>query len=207
MTPRERPHRRRRPRGGPAGGSHRKGRGNAPLGASPDQITLRVLKPASPGESPELELVPPGCARERDLDMEEVQAMLDAGELDIARDELLYLVSGCRQLLPAYQILGELALEEGNIGLAKGYFGFAYETVLPCLAGRDGGLPPGAGYNDAFVSAARGLARCLIARKEYDKGREVLGTVLKHRPGDEIARSLWAQLDERIGQEGRGRTP
>src|SRR5579885_674751 len=49
---------------------------------------------------------PPVCAFDRKEDIEEVQQMIAAGELEIARDELLYLVSDCRAFLEAHNLLG-----------------------------------------------------------------------------------------------------
>jgi hypothetical protein len=72
----------------------------------------------------------PECAIDRDLDLQEAQEMRLASEGEIARDELLYLVADCRGFLEAYLQLAELALEEEDIGLAKGHFGFAYERRL-----------------------------------------------------------------------------
>lgn len=70
---------------------------------------------------------------DRDLDLVEVHNMIAGAELEIARDELLYLVADCRGFLEAYCILAELALEEGDIPLAKGHYGFAYENGLDAL--------------------------------------------------------------------------
>jgi len=65
-------------------------------------------------------LQPPECARDRQDDLDDVTEMIAAGELEIARDELLYLVSDCRGFLEAHNRLGELALEEGDVPLARG---------------------------------------------------------------------------------------
>ncbi|HEY2251312.1 MAG TPA: hypothetical protein VGH74_09635, partial [Planctomycetaceae bacterium] len=50
-------------------------------------------------------LTPPVCAFDRQEDLEEVRQMIAAGELEIARDELLYLVSDCRGFLEAHNLL------------------------------------------------------------------------------------------------------
>ncbi|MBS0261629.1 MAG: hypothetical protein JSS02_06690 [Planctomycetes bacterium] len=142
---------------------------------------------------------PPFCAIDRKEDMDEVRNMIAGGELDIARDELLYLVSDCRAFLDAHNRLGELALEEEDIPLAQGHFGFAYEIGLDSLpAGFQGILPSNRDYNRAFFLAGRGLARCLIARGQHEKGREVLVQLLKLDPREENAKSLLDELDEQL---------
>jgi hypothetical protein len=140
----------------------------------------------------------PVCAFDRQEDLEEVQKMIAAGELEIARDELLYLVSDCRGFLEAHNLLGELALEEEDISLARGHFGFAYEIGLDSLpAGFRGILPARREYNRAFFLAGRGLARCLIARGQHKEGRDVLVQLARFDPQEEHVKSLLKELDER----------
>lgn len=142
--------------------------------------------------------VAPECALDRDLDLAEVIEMRAGGEFEIARDELLYLVADCRGFLEAYLQLAELALEDEDIALAKGHFGFAYEQGLEILPPQfRGTLPSKEGYNPHFYAAGRGLARCLVARQEQDKAREVLEQLLRFDPAEEGARSLLEQLNER----------
>lgn len=140
----------------------------------------------------------PECALDRDLDLQEVHEMRLASEGEIARDELLYLVADCRGFLEAYLQLAELALEEEDIGLAKGHFGFAYETGLEALPPHfRGQLPVKEGYNCHFFAAGRGLARCLVSRNESGKAREVLEQLLRFDPAEAETRSLLEQLNER----------
>lgn len=121
-----------------------------------------------------------------------------AAEGEIARDELLYLVADCRGFLEAYLQLAELALEEEDIGLAKGHFGFAYETGIEALPPHfRGTLPVKEGYNRHFYAAGRGLARCLVAKHEMTKAREVLEQLLRFDPAEAETRSLLEQLNER----------
>lgn len=142
-------------------------------------------------------LMPPECAIDRDLDLAEAIEMRAGAEFEIARDELLYLVADCRGFLEAYLQLAELALEDEDISLAKGHFGFAYEQGLETLPPNFGGqLPYDAGYNAHFFAAGRGLARCLIARQEPDKAREVLDQLTRFDPNEEGTKSLLAQLDD-----------
>jgi len=140
----------------------------------------------------------PICAVDRKEDLEEVHRMIAGGELEIARDELLYLVSDCRGFLEAHNLLGELALEENDVALARGHFGFAYEIGLDSLPkGFRGILPANTDYNQPFFLAGRGLARCLIARGKRDDGREVLRQLLRFDPREEIVKSLLKELEER----------
>lgn len=142
--------------------------------------------------------VAPECAIERDLDLAEAIEIRGGGEFDIARDELLYLVADCRGFLEAYLQLAELALEDEDIALAKGHFGFAYEQGLEVLPPNfRGQLPSTEGYNAHFFAAGRGLARCLVARHEPTKAREVLEQLLRFDPTEEASKSLLQQLLDR----------
>jgi hypothetical protein len=143
-------------------------------------------------------LLPPFTAVDRAEDIGEVRTMIAAGELEIARDELLYLVGDCRGFLEAHNLLGELALEEEDISLARGHFGFAYEVGLDSLPpGFKGHLPANFEYNGAFFLAGRGLARCLIARGEARQGREVLEQLSRFDPRNKEVLALLAELAER----------
>ena len=140
----------------------------------------------------------PECALDRDLDLDEAIEIRAAAEFEIARDELLYLVADCRGFMEAYLQLAELALEDEDISLAKGHFGFAYESGLEALPLNFRGLLPcEEGYNPHFFAAGCGLARCLIARHEADKAKEVLVQLLKFDPTEQGARSLLEQLNQR----------
>lgn len=143
-------------------------------------------------------LLEPFTAIDRKEDIEEVRKMIAGAELEIARDELLYLVSDCRGFLEAHNLLGELALEEGDISLAQGHFGFAYEIGIDSLPpGFKGRLPANKEYNGAFFLAGRGVARCLIARGQHAKGREVLEQLARLDPQEEHVRALLDELKER----------
>lgn len=147
----------------------------------------------------------PAAAFEREDDLDEVQQMIAAGEFEIARDELLYLVADSRSFLEAHNLLGELALEEEDIGLARGHFGFAYEVGLDSL-GSDfkGILPAGRDYNREFFRAGRGVARCLIARGDRAEGRAILEKLLKLDSRESESRGLLEELDE---QDRTGNIP
>lgn len=89
--------------------------------------------------------------------------MLDAGEMEIARDELRWLLEDCHDFLDGHRMLAELALEEHDLRLARAHFGYAFEigfSALPPEAerGRVGYDRP---TNRALLEAAKGLAWCL----------------------------------------------
>ena len=187
-------------------------RGGVRTGGKPGSQQPRAAKSKAPQAKPKK--LPPGalelkslggqryafqapeCALDRDLDLAEVLEIRAGGEFEIARDELLYLVADCRGFLEAYIQLAELALEDEDISLAKGHFGFAYENGLDVLPlNFRGQLPCKEGYNPHFYAAGRGLARCLISRKEPQQAREVLEQLLKFDSTEEGARSLLEQLN------------
>jgi hypothetical protein len=137
----------------------------------------------------------PRCALERDLDLEGVEAMRNEHEPEMARDELLFLVEDCRGFLEAYNLLAELALEENDFNLARGHFGFGYESGMAALPeGFRGLLPATEGYNPHFFLAGRGLARCLIKKGDVRRGREVLEQLAKFDPEEPNVKALLAEL-------------
>ena len=58
-------------------------------------------------------LVHPRCARDRADDLEEVREMVEAGELDVAIDELRWLVGGCSEFIEAHALLGRVGTGDG----------------------------------------------------------------------------------------------
>jgi hypothetical protein len=123
------------------------------------------------------ELTHPRCSRQRSDDLEEVEAMLAAGESEIARDELVWLLSECPDFLEAHVQLGLIALEDEDPTLARGHFGRAYELVLRAItdAGVTGQVPYTLEGNRVFFEAAKGLAHTLMATGR----REMAGAVLR----------------------------
>ena len=162
---------------------------------------VRARKTAPGGGSGEAwELVHPRCAKERSDDLEEVQAMLDAGEVDIAIDELRWLLSGCSDFMQAHVLLGTLALsEDRDLRLARGHFGIAYQLGLKALRGA--GLPSPVPYrlppNKPLFEAGKGLAFCLKELGKPAMAREVLEQLLRLDPSDPLA--LAAMHGELVG--------
>jgi hypothetical protein len=147
-------------------------------------------------------LVHPGCARERAEDLEEVRTMIEAEELEIAIDELRYLVDGCSEFLEAHCLLGELALAtDGDVALARGHFGAGYQLGLQTLrrAGMPAPLPYAQLANRPLFEAGRGLVWCLAKLGLWQMAREIVETLVKLDPADPLA--LRAMLDE-LGSGG-----
>ena len=140
-----------------------------------------------PGENA-WELLHPRCALERAEDMEEVEAMLAADEVEIAADELRWLLSGCPDLIRAHRLLGELALAENDVSLARGHFGRAYFVVERALrkAGNPSPLPYARPANQDFFEAGKGLVHCLMKLDKKQMAGEVVETLLHCDPSDPL---------------------
>ena len=123
--------------------------------------------------------------------------MIEADELDIARDELLYLVADCQGFIEAHNLLAMLALEEGDVAIARGHFGFAFENGLEAVpSGFAGRLPADQEYNRQFFDAGRGLARCLVALNKPVEAREILEQLARFDPREESVQALLAELKD-----------
>ncbi len=197
--PGKKPQRPNRPEGAGKGGrpSVNRPRGKAPV--APGLLRVRRV------DGNRYALLPPACAFEREEDLDEVRKMIAGGEPEIARDELLYLVADCRGFLEAHNLLGQLALEDEDIALARGHFGFAYEIALQSLGSAfQGILPAGREYNREFFLAGRGVARCLISRGKREEGREILKKMAKFDPREPDVKALLDELDE---QDRTGNLP
>jgi hypothetical protein len=101
--------------------------------------------------------------------------MVEAGETDIARDELVWLLSECPDFLDAHVQLGLIALEEDDPKLARGHFGRACELAFRTLetAGSPRPLPYALDGNKPFFQAAKGLVHCLVEMGRRQTAREV----------------------------------
>ena len=135
------------------------------------------------------EFVHPRCARKRRDDMEEVEAMVAAGETEIARDELVWLLSECPDFLEAHLHLGLIALENEDPKLARGHFGRAYELGLRAIdaAGNPRPVPYDRGGNKPFFEAAKGLVHCLVAIGKIGLAKDVVARANALDPSDPLA--------------------
>lgn len=132
----------------------------------------------------------PRCARDRAEDIEEVRLIIDAGEFEVAQDELRWLLSGCSDCMDAHLLLGQLALDQrSEIELARGHFGYAYQLGL--RAWRRAGEPAPVPYtqlaNRTFHEAGRALAWCLEKLKKQVMADEVVATLCRLDPTDPLA--------------------
>jgi tetratricopeptide (TPR) repeat protein len=140
-------------------------------------------------------LVHPRCAQERLDDLEEVRQMIDAGEVEIATDELRWLLNGCSDFVAAHRLLGELAMEQRDIKLARAHFGYAYDIGLSALppAGLGGALPYRVPANQAFLEAAKGLAWCLRELGQDEQALAVVDQLLACDPSDPLGVRAWRE--------------
>jgi len=153
----------------------------------------------------EHELVHPRCARERAEDLQEVHQMVDAGEIDVAIDELRWLLTDCHDYIDAHQLLGELSLAGGDVRLARAHFGFAYDLGRQALPAEDwrGTLPFRLSANRGFLMAAKGLALCLHELGQNDLARDVAERLIAFDPSDPLRSAAWlARLSTESHQPG-----
>jgi len=142
-------------------------------------------------------LVHPRCARDRAEDLDEVREMIEADELDVATDELHWLVSGCSDFIEAHLLLGHLALAAGDdLPLARGHLGTAYKLGVNALrrAGMPSPLPYSHPANKAFFEAGRALAWCLAKLDKPSMAEEIVDVLVGLDPTDPL--HLRAMLDE-----------
>jgi hypothetical protein len=130
----------------------------------------------------------PRCANARREDMEEVQQMIDAGETEIALDELRWLLSGCQDFMAAHRVLGDLAMETGDLKLARGHYGYAYQIAMQAIdrAGGVQSLPFCSETNRTFWESARGLVQCLGKLGKPGMQRDVIQHLLAIEPSDPL---------------------
>jgi hypothetical protein len=133
------------------------------------------------------ELKHPRCARVREDDLAEVREMITAGETEIAQDELRWLLSECHDFLAAHKLLGDLALSENDMRLARGHFGYAYQIGLKAID-RAGAklLPFSRIVNQPFFEAGKGLAECLLKLGKRGLARDVIRRLLELDPSDPL---------------------
>jgi len=134
------------------------------------------------------EFVHPRCALDRAEDLEEVYAMVEGGENEIAIDELRWLLGGCHDFVEAHCLLGQLALGEGDLALARAHFGYGYQLGLTALrrAGMPGPLPYRLKPNAAFFEAGKGLAYCLTQSGKAEMAGEIIDELLRCDPSDPL---------------------
>lgn len=160
-----------------------KRRAGGPAESAGEGLTVRRV----PGQEA-FELVFPGCVEERKEDLEDVRAMIEEGEFDVAMDELRWLLADCRPLLEAHRLLGEIALIEEDMQLAQAHLGYAYQMGIVAIPkeGLSGPLPYERPANQAFFEAGKGLAWCLKNQGGTQQAKEVVETLLRLDPNDPL---------------------
>jgi len=114
--------------------------------------------------------------------------MVAAGEVEIAHDELVWLLSECPDFLDAHVQLGLIALENDDPKLARGHFGRAYELVIRTLdaAGSPRPLPYALDGNKPFFQAAKGLVHSLMELGRERAAAEICQQLASLDPPDPL---------------------
>lgn len=129
------------------------------------------LKPAGPSR---FELTHPPCVAEREEDYAEAMEAWRAGEPEEAREILRFALEDCGDNLWIHAALGRLALESGDLPLARGHFGYAVELVRGLVEPlAPGSLDPGRTGNRPFLDACDGLAATLERAGQPNRAAEV----------------------------------
>jgi len=145
--------------------------------------------------------VHPWCARDRSEDLDEVRDMIDAGEPEIAMDELRWLLSGCAEFIAAHVLLGNLAKESNDVNLARGHYGAGYQLGLQAL--RRAKMPKplvcAQAANRPFFEAGRGLAWALEKLGKGQMAQEVVSTLAELDASDPLELRLMLEEMRRGG--------
>jgi hypothetical protein len=121
--------------------------------------------------------------------LEHVREIIEAGELEIAVDELRWLLSGCPEFIAAHELLGELAVAlHDDLTLARGHFGAGYQLGLQTL--RRAKMPKPLLYsqpaNRPFLEAGRGLVWVLEKLGRRDMAEEIVEILMQLDPSDPL---------------------
>jgi hypothetical protein len=132
--------------------------------------------------------VHPRGARDRAEDLEEVQLMIEAGEMDVALDELRWLLSDCSEFIAAHVLLGDIARDMNDLPLARAHYGAGYQLGLQTL--RRAKMPKPVLYsqlaNQSFFEAGRGIVWALEKLGKGQMAEEVVRTLTDLDPGDPL---------------------
>lgn len=174
-------------------------RKHAATDVSRPNLSASAVRVRQVAGSTEWLLVHPRCASDRAEDIEEVRAMIDAGEVETAVDELRWLLDGCHDFIEAHKMLGDLAMRQEDLSLARGHYGIAYQLGLGAL--RSEGMPSPVPYhlaaNRIFFEAGKDLVVCLNLLEKTQLAREVIEQLLKLDPTDPLEfKGLLASLGD-----------
>ncbi len=160
----------------------------APAGQPSATTTSEVRARRAPGEQA-WELVLPRCARDRMDDLEEVAKMIEGGENEIARDELLWLLSGCNRLPAGPQTAGRVGAGRRRRAAGAGAFRLCLRAgVEGAGAGRGQGRRARIAGRPTrpFSRRARGWAFCLRELDKRDLAADVVARLLALDPSDPL---------------------
>lgn len=132
------------------------------------------------------ELVHPRCAKARAEDIEEVQKMIAAGETDVARDELRWLLDECHDFIEAHLLLGDLAVAENDLKLARGHYGYAYQLGLRAIEQTTDAthLSANSPANRPFFHVGKCLVQCLLKMGKRGLAQDVVKRLVQLDPTD-----------------------
>jgi hypothetical protein len=129
--------------------------------------------------------------------------MLAAGEVEIARDELLWLLEGCHEFLEAHRLLGELALADEDLPLARAHFGYAYRLGQRAIqrASAARAVPHRLPANQPFHESGKGLVWCLLQLEMPSVAAEVVEFLERCDPSDPLGVRKLLDAAERAADE------
>jgi hypothetical protein len=90
--------------------------------------------------------------------------------------------------MDAHRLLGELALQDEDLSLARGHFGYVHQLGLKAIAqaGPQGRLPYSLAANQAFHESGKGLVYCLLHLGKREMAVEVADQLVGCDPSDPL---------------------
>lgn len=129
--------------------------------------------------------------------------MLEAGEIEIARDELRWLLDGCTDCVDAHYLLGEIAYAEQDFPLARGHFGYVHQISVAAFPkeGLTGTLPASLPGNRTFYDAGKALAYCLREVNLNAQALQLLDQLRRLDPSDPLELgAVWRDFSSDVQQ-------
>jgi len=146
----------------------------------------------------------PRLVRECREDLDEVRQMMDEGEVEIATEELRWLLGNCHEILEAHFLLGKIAVESSNdLALGRGHFGAGYQLGLTAWrrAGKPEPLHALHPSNRIFFDCGRGLAWCLHHLDKTELALEIVEQLLQFDKNDPLGLTSWLDEMKTAGKE------
>ncbi len=163
-----------------------------PEDEAPFRLRATAVKARRRSQDGAWELVHPRCALVRADDLEEVEEMIAGGELEVAKEELRWLLDGCGDFIAAHRLLGAIAMDAEDFKLARGHFGYAFEIGWSALTTAKGNsLPYRLPANQACLESAKGLAWCLKQIERTPLAIDVVAELVRLDSTDPLGVSPW----------------